>query len=41
MIVRAGGPLGDPRRVRVAIHDAEASDRLLRALALAAGGGDD
>lgn len=38
VIVRAGGPLGDPRRVRAAIHDAEASDRLLRALALADSG---
>lgn len=37
VIVRAGGPLGDPRRVRAAIHDAESSDRLLRALALANG----
>jgi histidinol-phosphate aminotransferase len=35
VIVRAGGPLGDPRRVRAAIHDADAGDRLLRALELA------
>jgi histidinol-phosphate aminotransferase len=32
VIVRAGGPLGDPRRVRVSIHDTAAGDRLLRAL---------
>ena len=32
VIVAPGGPLGDPARVRAAIHRAEASDRLLRAL---------
>jgi len=30
--VRAGGPLGDARHVRAAIHDRIATDRLLRAL---------
>lgn len=35
VIVRAGGPLGDPRRVRAAIHGGEASERFLRALDLA------
>jgi histidinol-phosphate aminotransferase len=32
VIVRAGGTLGDAARIRVAIQDAAASDRLLRAL---------
>ncbi len=32
VIVRAGGTLGDARMVRAAIHDAEATDRFLRAL---------
>ena len=35
VIVRAGGTLGDPQRIRVAIQDSAASDRLLRALGLA------
>jgi histidinol-phosphate aminotransferase len=30
--VAGGGPLGDPRRIRVSIHDAAATDRFLRAL---------
>jgi histidinol-phosphate aminotransferase len=30
--VAGGGPLGDPKHVRVAIHDGAATDRLLRAL---------
>ena len=34
VIVAPGGPLGDPARVRAAIHRAEAGDRLLRALEL-------
>jgi histidinol-phosphate aminotransferase len=33
VIVADGAPLGDPARVRVAVHDAAASDRLLAALA--------
>ena len=37
IVVRGGGPLGDPRRVRVAIHDAQATDRFLRALTAALG----
>jgi histidinol-phosphate aminotransferase len=32
VIVRAGGPLGDPAHVRVTVRDAEATDRFLRAL---------
>ena len=32
VIVRAGGTLGDPQRIRVAVQDAAASDRLLSAL---------
>ena len=32
VLVRAGGPLGDARHVRVAIQDKLATDRLLRAL---------
>jgi histidinol-phosphate aminotransferase len=32
VLVRTGGPLGDPRHVRAAIHDAHATDRFLRAL---------
>jgi len=35
VIVRAGGTLGDPQRIRVAIQDSAASDRLLRALNVA------
>ena len=35
VIVRAGGPLGDARHVRVAIQDKLATDRFLRALELA------
>ena len=35
VIVRAGGTLGDPQRIRVAIQDSAASDRLLRALSVA------
>ena len=35
VIVRAGGTLGDPKRIRVAIQDSAASDRLLRALGVA------
>ncbi len=35
VIVRAGGTLGDPQRIRVAIQDNAASDRLLRALSVA------
>jgi histidinol-phosphate aminotransferase len=35
VIVRAGGTLGDPQRIRVAIQDSAASDRLLRALGVA------
>ena len=30
--VRGGGPLGDPRSIRVAIHDTPATDRFLRAV---------
>ena len=30
--VAGGGPLGDPRRVRVSIHDSAATDQFLRAL---------
>ncbi len=40
VIVRSGGSLGDPRRVRAAIHDAEPTDQFLRALTLAVGVGD-
>ena len=32
VIVRSGGPLGDPRHIRASIHDSAASDRFLRAL---------
>ncbi len=32
VIVRSGGTLGDPRRIRVAVQNAAASERLLRAL---------
>ena len=39
VIVRAGGTLGDARMVRAAIHDRESTDRFLRALTLATGGG--
>jgi histidinol-phosphate aminotransferase len=35
VIVRAGGTLGDPQRIRVAVQDSAASDRLLRALSVA------
>jgi histidinol-phosphate aminotransferase len=35
VIVRAGGTLGDSQRIRVAIQDSAASDRLLRALGVA------
>jgi histidinol-phosphate aminotransferase len=35
VIVRAGGTLGDAQRIRVAIQDGAASDRLLRALSVA------
>ncbi len=35
VIVRAGGTLGDAQRIRVAIQDGAASDRLLRALNVA------
>jgi len=37
VIVRTGGPLGDPRHVRASIQDAPATDRLLRALQNALG----
>ncbi len=37
LIVRSGGTLGDPRRVRAAIQDAEATDRFVRALERVAG----
>jgi histidinol-phosphate aminotransferase len=37
VIVAPGGPLGDADRVRAAVQGAEASDRLLRALALELG----
>jgi histidinol-phosphate/aromatic aminotransferase/cobyric acid decarboxylase-like protein len=30
--VAGGGPLGDPKHVRIAIHDGAATDRVLRAL---------
>jgi histidinol-phosphate aminotransferase len=30
--VASGGPLGDPRHIRVAVHDSAATDRFLRAL---------
>ena len=30
--VAGGGALGDPQRIRVAIHDGAATDRFLRAL---------
>ncbi len=33
--IRGGGPLGDPRSVRVQLHDAPATDRFLRSLAQA------
>ncbi|HVP02358.1 MAG TPA: aminotransferase class I/II-fold pyridoxal phosphate-dependent enzyme [Solirubrobacteraceae bacterium] len=39
VIVRAGGPLGDPRHIRASIHDAAAGDRFLRALTGALGQG--
>ena len=35
VIVRAGGTLGDPQRIRAAVQDQAAGDRLLRALASA------
>ena len=35
--IRGGGPLGDPRSVRVQIHDAPATDRFLRSLGQALG----
>lgn len=37
VLVAPGAPLGDPRRVRVAIHDAAASQRLLSAIDAALG----
>ena len=37
VLVRAGGPLGDPRHVRAAIQDKLATDRLLRELERALG----
>jgi histidinol-phosphate/aromatic aminotransferase/cobyric acid decarboxylase-like protein len=30
--VAGGGALGDPRRIRVAVHDGASTDRFLRAL---------
>ena len=33
--IRGGGPLGDPRSVRIQLHDAPATDRFLRSLAQA------
>jgi len=39
VIVRSGGSLGDARRVRAAIHDAEATERFVRALTLAVDAG--
>jgi histidinol-phosphate aminotransferase len=32
VVVRAGGPLGDARMIRAAIHDRESTDRFMRAL---------
>jgi histidinol-phosphate aminotransferase len=35
VLVAAGGPLGDPARVRASVHGGDGADRLLRALDLA------
>jgi histidinol-phosphate/aromatic aminotransferase/cobyric acid decarboxylase-like protein len=37
VVVRAGGPLGDARMIRAAVHDRESTDRFMRALEQSAG----